>query len=364
MVGVLVRARPAPDRGAVGRPGRHRRRAGRHGAGAVPGAVHPRRDRLPAGPGRPGTGRGVRRLLGHRLGDRQRRHDDRGRGRAVPLLLRRSVGVNAPTTADPAARRRPRRAGDHGPADRSGLPVVARAGRGHPRLRRPDPPARLLPRPGPRRRHPARTLRDRSGPVRQPPRSRVPGLLGPLLRRRVPPAARRPRRRRRQGRPRHRGRAPAGVRHPDRTVVRAGAHPRRHPARARPPLRLRGAPPRRRPPHRHCPRPRQLRLRRRGAVAGPRRDAVGPVRHPPAPRPGRRPRCRCARLAASTGGCRSPRSPSTSAAGWCTSTPSSASTAPTDPPTHPRPGWTTRPCATPSTPPPGTRCCGTVAPDR
>ncbi len=37
-------------------------------------------------------------------------------------------------------------------------------------------------------------------------------------------------------------------------------------------------------------RPRHLRLRRRGAVAGPRRRAVGPVHHHPAPRPRRRPR--------------------------------------------------------------------------
>ena len=56
-----------------------------------------------------------------------------------------------------------------------------------------------------------------------------------------------------------------------------------------------------------------------------------------------------ARVAAARRGCRSPRSPSTNAAGWCTSTPSSASTAPTDPPTHPRPAWTTPPSVTPST---------------
>ena len=49
-----------------------------------------------------------------------------------------------------------------------------------------------------------------------------------------------------------------------------------------------------------------------------------------------------------TPGCPTPRSPSTSAAGSCTSTPSSASTAPTDPPTHHPPRSPTTRCATPS----------------
>ena len=99
-------------------------------------------------------------------------------------------------------------------------------------------------------------------------------------------------------------------------------------------------------------RPRHLRLRRRGAVAGPRRRAVGPVHHHPAPRPRRRARRPGPRLPATTPGCPTPRSPSTSAAGSSTSTPSSASTAPTDPPTRHRPGSPTTRSATPSPPPP------------
>ena len=47
------------------------------------------------------------------------------------------------------------------------------------------------------------------------------------------------------------------------------------------------------------------------------------------------------RASATTPGCPTPRSPSTNAAAWSTSTPSSASTAPTDPPTHYPPGSTT-----------------------
>ena len=50
----------------------------------------------PARPGRTGPARSVRRLLGHRLRDRQRRNDDWGRGRAVRLLLRRSVDMTTP----------------------------------------------------------------------------------------------------------------------------------------------------------------------------------------------------------------------------------------------------------------------------
>ena len=58
-----------------------------------------------------------------------------------------------------------------------------------------------------------------------------------------------------------------------------------------------------------------------------------------------------------TGGCRSPRSPSTSAADWSTSTPLCASTAPTDPATHRRPGSTTTPCARRCGTPPARLCC-------
>ena len=123
-------------------------------------------------------------------------------------------------------------------------------------------------------------------------------------------------------------------------VLRAGAHPHPHPARARHPLPLRGAAPPRRPAHRHRARPGQLRLRGRGALAGPRRDAVGPVHHRPAPRAGRRARGHGRASSASTPGCPTPRSPSTNGAGSCTSTPSSASTARTDPPTRHRPGST------------------------
>ena len=54
------------------------------------------------------------------------------------------------------------------------------------------------------------------------------------------------------------------------------------------------------------------------------------------------------RLPRPTPGCPTPRSPSTNAAGSCTSTPSSASTDPTDPPTHHRPRSPSPRSATPS----------------
>ena len=50
-------------------------------------------------------------------------------------------------------------------------------------------------------------------------------------------------------------------------------------------------------------------------------SAVGTVHHRPAPRPRRRSSGSRAPSSASTPGCPTPRSPSTSAAGWCTSTP-------------------------------------------
>ena len=55
-------------------------------------------------------------------------------------------------------------------------------------------------------------------------------------------------------------------------------------ARARHPLPLRGAAPPRRPAPRHRARPRHLRLRRRGALAGPRRAALGTASPPPSRR--------------------------------------------------------------------------------
>ena len=110
---------------------------------------------------------------------------------------------------------------------------------GHRRLRRPHPPHRLLADPGPRRRRARRTRRRRARPLRQPPRRGLPRLRRPLRRRRLPPAARRTRRRSHQGRAGDRRRAPAGVPDPDRAVVRAGAHPHRHPPRARHPLPVR-----------------------------------------------------------------------------------------------------------------------------
>ena len=88
-----------------------------------------------------------------------------------------------------------------------------------------------------------------------------------------------------KGVPETRGRAPAGVPHADRAVVRAGAHAQAHPPRTRRPLPLRGAAPPRRPPPRHRVDPEQLRLRRGGALAGPRRAALGPVHHPPCAAP-------------------------------------------------------------------------------
>ena len=230
---------------------------------------------------------------------------------------------------------------------------MARPGRGHPRLRRPDPPARLLPRPGPRRRHPDRTHRDVLAPCGNRREAVCPACSDRYCRRRLPPAARRPRRRRHQGRPDHRHRharafvtltAPSFGRVHTRTVTTP---------RARPSLRLRGPAPPRRPPGRHrrstpTPTTTSGRCCGRPTPGSSGHRFVTPLRRALAAALG----VRGPRLAASTGGCPSPRSPSTSAADWSTSTPSSASTAPMDPPT-PRPAGLdhrrapARRCATP-----------------
>ena len=191
------------------------------------------------------------------------------------------------------------------------------------------------------RRRPARTRRGHPRPVRQPPRLGLPGLLGPLRRRRLPPHRRRTRRRR-QGRPRHRHRQPAGVPHPHRAVVRAGPHP---PAPPRPGVVAAAA-----AGSSHHDADTRI-----GTPLDP--DSydyvgavlwqahAGPLWHRFAisapPRPGRRARRPGPRLRASTPGCPTPRSPSTSAAAWSTSTPSSASTAPTGRTTAPPAGLTT-----------------------
>ena len=88
---------------------------------------------------------------------------------------------------------------------------------------------------------------------------------------------------------------------------------------------------------RHPARPGQLRLRRRRALAGPRRGSSGTGSPPHCG--GRWPGCSASGSASSatTPGCPTPRSPSTSGAAWSTSTPSSASTARTDPPPHRHP---------------------------
>ena len=138
--------------------------------------------------------------------------------------------------------------------------------------------------------------------MRQPAGERLPGLLRPLRRRRVPPAARRTGRRE-QGRSASSPRGPA----------RSSRSPRRHSGRCTPgappvgprhPVPLQRLPPCRRPPDRRTDRPGHLRLRRRGPVAGARRAALAPLRdRPPAGvgRPPRRagallPRCRPAVL--------------------------------------------------------------------
>ena len=176
----------------------------------------------------------------------------------------------------------------------TGLPAVARPRRSLGRLRPTRPPHRLIRDPRPRRRRPGRTGRGGVRPVRQPPRIGVPGLLGPLRRRRLPPALRRARGRR-QGHPDHgRGQA-AGVPHPHRTVVRAGPHPPHQYVGSSDPVRLPLLSPPRRPHARHAARRRRLRLRRGGAVAGACRAALAPLRHRPAPGAGgraRRPRPR------------------------------------------------------------------------
>ena len=78
--------------------------------------------------------------------------------------------------------------------------------------------------------HPAAAVHP--GAVAAAQRHRVP--LTPVPPRHVddvPSAPRRPRRRRPEGRPHNGGRAPAGVPHPHRALVRPGAHPHPHPPR-------------------------------------------------------------------------------------------------------------------------------------
>ena len=175
------------------------------------------------------------------------------------------------------------------------------------RLHPPDPAARphRRHRPGdrrdrPRLRHRRRARGSTARRLRQPPRGRLPGLLGGVQARR--PAARPRWPIRRQGHPRDGHRAPVRVRHPHRAVVRPGPLPPdarqdrpalpSPPRRPRPPLPARPGhllpdPARRR---RSPPRPadvrRLLRLSRRRAVQRLGRGPMATVHHLPAPPPG------------------------------------------------------------------------------
>ena len=174
-------------------------------------------------------------------------------------------------------------------------------------LHPPDPAARphRRHRPGhrrdrPRLRHRRRTRRRAARRLRQPPRDRLPGLLGGLQARRPPARPRGPGRR--QGHPRDHHRAPVRVRHPHRAVVRPGPRPpdarqdraalpppprRQRPALPARPGHLLPDPARRgRPPARPAHVPRLLRLQISRAVQRLRGRPVAPVHHLPAPAPG------------------------------------------------------------------------------
>ena len=130
-----------------------------------------------------------------------------------------------------------------------------------------------------------RTRRHRPRPVREPARRGLPRLLRPLRRRRLPPAPRRPRRRRPKGVPDNGGRAPAGVPHPHRALVRARCTPAPSPAAdmsspagagtATTPPTPASAPP-------STPTPTTTPVRSSGR---PTPATLGPVHHRPPPRP-------------------------------------------------------------------------------
>ena len=110
------------------------------------------------------------------------------------------------------------------------LPRLGTPARQLRRLLAPDPAARphRRHRPDhrrdrPRLRHRRRARGSAARRLRQPPRDRLPGLLGGVQARR--PAARPRRPGRRQGHPRDDHRAPVRVRHPHRAVVRPGPLP-------------------------------------------------------------------------------------------------------------------------------------------
>ena len=201
-------------------------------------------------------------------------------------------------------------------------------------------------RPGHRRtaaglRHRHRTRRGAADRVRQPPRNRLPAVLGRLQARRPPARARRADRR--QGHPRDRGAHPCvfatftapsfGPVHARRirghTVL--PCRPRRDAAkRVCPHGRDISCPVRHHPGDRRLGRPlcaRLLRLHRRGAVQRLRRGPVAPVHHLPAPQTSPpSPGCPSGACGHWYGSATS-RSPSTRPAAWSTSTPSSAWTA-------------------------------------
>ena len=115
----------------------------------------------------------------------------------------------------------------------------------------------------------------------------------------------------------------------------APAATRRPPLPARPRHLLPPPPRRARPPARPGAVRRLLRLQRCRAVQRPRRGAVAPVHHLPAPLP--RPPRRAGHSSASGRGSATSRSPNTRHAASSTSTPSSASTPPATPGSHPPP---------------------------
>ena len=150
----------------------------------------------------------------------------RSRDRERPRAARRPRGRM--TTLAPELVARARRSAPPGRTSsacrRSCAPPATAPGRSGYRadrdLRRARPPARVVDR--------HRTRRGPAQGVRQPPRGRLRAVRRALPPGRLPPDRRRPARR--QGRPRHRHRAPGAVRHTHRAELRAGPHA---PARTR-----------------------------------------------------------------------------------------------------------------------------------
>ena len=218
---------------------------------------------------------------------------------------------------------------------RRGLrPLGTRVRRRH-RLLAPDPAPQPHRHDRPGHRRDGSPLRRGVHRVRQPPRSRLPVLLGGVQAGRPPARPRGPGRRQRHPRDDHR--APVRVRHPHRPLLRPG--PRPPPARQdraavpTPPRRQRPALPARprhllpdparrgRPPARPADVPGLLRLpigravqRLRGGSCGAGSSPTCPGTWPGSPGSPRRP---CGRSSASG----SSRSPNTRHAAWSTSTP-------------------------------------------